>query len=192
MPIKAFSLGKNAEKLIKPFQDLVREFEDVTVNLTSPEVFSFKYKDWITNIMPKVARKYRLKFCRTNTPFKLFLGFLPSRTENSMYSLREAGNVSLDLSALWDSQEDAMKMISFLGKKLKHVYLSNVYKNIKYYLPQKGILPLESFLTRLEQNDFDGDFTLKVSAKNLPVGDNEEKMVETLVETREFFEQYFK
>ena len=192
LPIRSFSLPKkNEEKYIEAFQEVVKEFRDVDINLSSPEILSFKYKKWIAKVVPRLSREYGLLFQRKNSPFRLFLGILPSRTENSLFSLREAGNVCLDVSALWESKEEIMRTISFLGKHLRHIYLSNVFKNVPYSLPQNGVLPLESFLTRLAQNKYAGDFTMRISPKRLS-SDNEEKLIEELVGARKFFEKYFK
>jgi len=83
-----------------------------------------------------------------------------------------------------------MRAIKILGNSLKHVYLSNLFQNRKYSLPQKGILPVESFLTKLAKKNWQGDFTLRVSAKQLFEG-NEEKMIEQMIECRKFYEEYF-
>jgi sugar phosphate isomerase/epimerase len=192
MPIKAFSIGrKQEENLFEIFQSVVKEFPETTINLYSSEILSFKYKNWLEKIVPRLAKKYHLQFNRKNAPFKLVMGILPSRSENSLYALREAGKVCLDLSALWSSREEIMRTIDFLGEKLRHVYLSNVYHNISYFPPQQGVLPLESFLTKLQQNKFPGSFTIKISPKNLREGDDT-KVESILTDAQEFWAKYFK
>jgi sugar phosphate isomerase/epimerase len=190
--IKAFTLtSKKEEDFIKIFQNVVKKFPETSINLNSAEVLSFKYKNWITKIAPALAKKYNLEFNRKNSVFKTFFGIFPSRSENSLYSLRDAGKVCLDLSALWASKEEIMRSLQFLGKDLQHIYLSNVNKSTLYYPPQTGILPIESFLTRLKQNNFEGDFTIKITPKLCREG-QDEKVIEILVESRKFFEKYFK
>ena len=191
MPIKIFSLPpQGAAKFIEPFQKVVREFPHTTMNLASPEILSFHYKNWIENIVPKLVKKYSLNFNHRNTPFKTILGLIPSRSESSLHTLREAGSVSLDISALWKSHEDAMRAIQFLGEKLRHVYLSNVHRNVPYSPLSTGVLPVESFLTKLKRNNYRGDFTLKISPENLREGDDE-RMLEIIRASKEFFEKYF-
>ena len=141
--------------------------------------------------MPHLAKKYDLLFCRRNTPFKFYMGLFPQRSENSLFALREMGYVCLDVSALWMSKEEIMKSVKFLGNRLKHVYLSNVHNNSPYAPPRKGILPLESFLTKLAQVKFEGDFTIRIKPQKLREGDDE-KMLEILIESRKFHEKYFK
>ncbi len=189
--IKAFSLAsKKEEKFINIFQNVVKEFPKTTINLNSAEILSFKYKNWLTKVVPALAKKYDLKLNRKNSVFKTIFGIFPGRSENSLYSLRDSGKVCLDLSALWASREEIMRSLQFLNKDLRHVYLSNVNRSIPYHPPQIGILPIESFLTRLKQRKFEGDFTIKISPKLCREG-NDEKVLETLVESRKFFERYF-
>lgn len=191
LPVKAFSLPhRREEEFFEILHEVVKEFPGTTLNVSSPQSFSFKYKRWMNSIVPKLAKKYELKVNRRNVPFQLMFGMIPERTENSLFSLREKGAVCLDLSALWASKEEAMRSIAFLGDNLRHVYLSNVHRNTPYSPLPKGILPLESFLTKLKQSHYHGDFTLKIAPAELHEGDDA-KVMETLVESREFFEEYF-
>ncbi len=191
MPIKAFSLdpkGENDRK--EAFQHTVREFPGSTINLSPPKTLAFEYKKWLTELVPRLAQKYDLTLCRKNVPAKNMLGVIPERSDNSVYALKQAGDVCLDVTALAISNEEIMRTVSFLGDHLKHIYLSNVTKGIPYSLPQVGILPIESFLTKLAQIRYKKDFTLKVHPKVLSEGDDE-KMLTKLIETREFYEKYF-
>jgi len=45
-------------------------------------------------------------------------------------------------------------------------------------------------LKKLAQKHFKGDFTLVISPKNLQEG-NDEKMIEILKESRDYFDKYF-
>jgi sugar phosphate isomerase/epimerase len=191
IPIKAFSMPQKSEgEYFAAYQLTVREFPRTTLNLSSPQSFSFGYKKWMEEIVPKLSQKYDLQFNRRNVQAKAMFGLLPDRPENSMFSLREKGRVCLDLSALWANKEEPMRTIEFLGDHLKHVYLSNVHRNIPYSPLPAGILPLESFLKKLAQKHFKGDFTVVISPKNLHEGDDE-KLLEILVESKEYFEKYF-
>ena len=193
LPIKAFSLEDNAEDkedLLQVFQHTVREFPGCTIILSPPKTLAFKYKTWLSDLIPRLAEKYGLVFCRRNTPSKNLLGVIPERTEGSIFSLKQAGNVCLDLTALAMANEEIMRSIAFLGENLKHVYLSNVRRGTPYALPQNGVLPVESLLTKLAQIRYAGDFTLKVNAKQLFEGDDE-KVVQKLGDCRDFYTKYF-
>ncbi len=189
--IKAFSLSeKFEEKLMKNFQETVREFPNVVINLNSPQVLSFKYKKWIENTVPKLAKKYDLIFCRKNTPVKMLLGFIPKRSDNSIEALKKKGNICLDLSALAMSNEDIIKAVSLLGTHLKHIYLSNISQHQPYALPMNGILPIESFLVKLAKRSFHGHFTLRVNPHFLSEG-NETTLLKKMTETQKFYRKYF-
>lgn len=191
LPVRALSLpDKGAEKHLKAFQRVAEAFPKVHVNLASAELFSSSYKSWITKTMPRAAKHHKFTLNRRNSEFKLLLGFIPLRSENSLYALKQAGTVSLDTSALASSNQDIIRAIKVLGKRLSHVYLSNVDRGKPYSAPMSGILPLESFLTKLAQNDFAGDITLKLSPQAIREGD-EERMLEVLTRSKAFIEKYF-
>ena len=191
LPVKAFSIkAKQEEALCTVYQHTVREFEGVTMNLVPAQSLSFQYKKWMEELVPKLAQKYNLMACRRNVPMETMLGFLPNRTDNSVASLRQQGNVCLDLTALALSNDDIMKAIEEAGNALKHVYISNVFKKKPYCVPVHGVLPLESFLTKLARKSYNGHFTVYVQAQELFEGDDEQ-IVAKMIESREFIEQYF-
>ena len=179
-----------AENFIEAFERVVADFPSVKVNLYSPEVFSSRYKSWMENSLSQLSQRYRLPVCRVTAPFKTMLGILPSRTEGSLHALREAGDVSVDLVALWQSNEDIMRAPGFLREKMKHIYLANAQGGRGYVSLPHGVLPVESLLTKLAREDYRGDFTLKISPDNMHAG-NDERMFEVIKESKDFFDKYF-
>jgi len=191
LPVKAFSIkAKHEESLSQAYQYTVREFEGSTMNLVPAQALSFQYKKWMEEIVPKLAQKYNLMACRRNVPMETMLGFLPNRTDNSVAALRQQGNVCLDLTALALSNDDIMRAIEEAGNALKHVYISNVFKKQPYCLPVHGVLPLESFLTKLARKSYNGNLTLYVNPRELAEGDDEQ-VIAKMIESREYIEQYF-
>lgn len=189
--IKAFCLPTKASKeVLKGFQDTVKEFPNSTLNLVPSQSFSFTYKKWLEIIAPKLAQKYDLHINFRNLPLNLILGMIPSNSENSLHALREQGTVCLDVSAVWSSKQDLMRTIPFLGDRLKCVYLSNVYRNVPYGVLDNGVLPLESFLTKLKQRNYNGDFVLRLSPKALHEGDDD-RLCDVLTDSKSFIDQYF-
>ncbi len=192
MPIKAFSLpSKGADRFIDAFEKVVSKFEGTTINLSSPEILSFHYKKWMQNSVPQLCKRFRLKLNRITVPMETFLGILPARDESSLHMLRQKGDVAVDLSALWKNSEDIMRVPDFLRDKMKLVYLSNVRNGSMYSSLPIGILPVESFLTKLSRDNFRGDFIIKISPKNLHEGDWE-RMEEVMKDSKDFFKKYFK
>lgn len=183
--------ASGAESFINAFEEVVAEFSGVMVNVYSPEVFSARYKTWMQKSLPQLCQRYRLRMNRVTAPFKTVLGIMPTRTEGSMHALREAGDVSVDLIALWKSNEDIMRASGFLREKMKHIYVSNAQGGQGYTPLPHGVLPVESFLTKLAREDYRGDFTLKIAPQHMYEG-NDARMMEVLKESKNFFEKYFK
>lgn len=183
--------ASGAESFITAFEGVVAEFPGVMVNVYSPEVFSSRYKSWMQKSLPQLCQRYRLRMNRVTAPFKTVLGVMPTRTEGSLHSLREAGDVSIDLIALWKSNEDIMRASGFLREKMKHIYLANAQGGQGYTPLPHGVLPVESFLTKLAREDYRGDFTLKISPQHMHEG-NDARMLEVIKESKDFFEKYFR
>ena len=189
--VQAFSITpKHEESVIEAFHHTAREFHKITMNLAVPKTLNHKYKKWFNEIAPKLAKKYHLLFCKKNVPSETVMGFLPGRVGNSLQDLKNSGAVCLDLSALAVSNEEIMKSIDLLSHNLRHIYLSNVYRDQTYYALQKGVLPIESFLSKLARIGYRGDFSIYVNEKHLQ-GKSEEKLIIKLKETRAFFDKYF-
>lgn len=191
IPIKAFSLNeKKDEILIKAYQNTVREFRGCTLNLHPSSPFGFKYQRWLKEVAPKLAKKYQHRLCARNLPAETILGFIPRRKSNHLEALKKSGGVCLDLTALALSNQDIMQSIGILKSRLCHVYLSNLYRRTPYSLPDRGILPVESFLTKLAKIDYGSDFTLRVNPRALQEG-NEEATLEKMQASVAFFKKYF-
>lgn len=183
--------SSGADAFINAFEQVVAEFPGVMVNVYSPEVFSARYKTWMQKSLPQLCQRYRLRMNRITAPFKTVFGVMPTRTEGSMHTLREAGDVSVDLIALWKSNEDVMRVSGFLREKMKHIYISNAQGGQGYTPLPHGVLPVESFLTKLAREDYRGDFTLKIAPQHMHEG-NDARMMEIIKESKEFFEKYFR
>jgi sugar phosphate isomerase/epimerase len=191
MPIRVFSLpAENADKFIDALEKVIPHFPRTTLNLASPEIFSFRYKTWIEQRVPRLVQEFGLKFNWKSMPIKTIMGVVPTRSEGSIHQLKEKGSVSLDMVALWQSHEDVMRAINFLGSNLQHVYLGNVNKGLMYTPLSIGELPVESMLTKLARESFRGEFTLKISPQNLREG-HDEKLLEILRESKTFVDRYF-
>lgn len=191
LPIKAFSLNESKdENLIKVYQGTVRKFTHCTLNLHTAGPFAFKYQRWLKEIAPKLAKKYQHRLCFRNLPQESIMGVIPKRRLNNIDALKNNGLVCLDLTALALNNNDIMQAITILKGKMKHVYLSNLYRRTPYSLPDRGVLPIESFLTKLAKLGYSGSFTVKVTGKALQEG-NEAITLEKMKETVEFFNNFF-
>ena len=191
LPIRAISLpNNNAEKFIEPFEKMIGEFPGMVVNIASPETFASKHKKWMEVSLPRIVKRHRLLFNLRNAPVKTMFGVIPSRTKSTLLDLRQSGDVCLDLPAIWKNQQDIMRAASFLAEKMQHVYLGNVNHGLMYTPLPVGLLPIESFLTKLARENYRGLFTLKIDPKNMKEGSDAE-MLKIIRESKDLFEKYF-
>lgn len=189
--VKAFSLAQGQEEaLFKAFQYTAREFSKSHLNLAPPKAFGSRYKQWMEEIVPRMAHKYNLVPCRKNVISSNRIGIIPSRQNSSLSELRDAGNVCLDISAMAVSNQEILRSIPYFEDSLKHIYLSNFYKEQPYSMPDQGILPLETFLSKLAENKFKGWITLKVDPVQIGEGDDE-KVLDNMKRAIKFYKTYF-
>jgi len=191
LPVGAFSISaEETDKLLKPFQTTVREFKGVSMNLRSPELFGFEYKKWLQKVAPKLAKKYQLRLVRVNAPLKLYLGILPQYSQNSLGALSKNRAVGLDISALWSAKEDIEKATLTFGKRLQHMYISNVLHDISYSPMYEGSVAIERLLENMAKRGYKGHFTVLISPEQINEG-NDEKVTEKLTRSVEFFRKHF-
>jgi len=192
LKIRAFSIAAEQEEMLtKAYQTTVREFPGSHLILSPPKTFGGIYKKWLDEIVPRLAHKYDLVVCRRNVPPQNLAGIIPQRQKSSLGALKEEGDICLDTSAVAIASQEIMRAIPFLGKQLRHVYLSNFYQEIPYSIPDRGILPLENFLGKLKEVKWKGYITLRVDPQQLVEGDDE-KILDGMKRSIAFYKTYFK
>jgi len=155
-----------------------------------PKIFDFKYVQWMKNEIPKLRQKESISIALENASSQTFLGLIPENAMGSMLDLKKFKHACLDTSRVAQRREDLIRTYKSLQKFLVHVHVSNV-RSGKYYAPmEKGILPVESFLTKLKQDGFPGSVSLKLNPKFLNVGEDE-KVMKALQEQKLFYDTYF-
>ena len=155
-----------------------------------PKIFDFKYIQWLKNEIPKIRQKEDISIALENAPSQTFLGIIPEHAMGNVLDLKKFKHACIDTSRVAQKKDDLIRIYRTLQKYLVHVHLSNVRAGKPYCLPGKGILPLESFLTKLKQDNFRGAFSLKVNPKQLEAGDDQ-KMMKYLAEQKLFYDTYF-
>jgi sugar phosphate isomerase/epimerase len=155
-----------------------------------PKIFDFKYIQWLKNEIPKLRQKENISIALENAPSQTFLGIIPEHAMGNVMDMKKFKHACLDTTRIAQKREDLIRIYKTLKKYLVHVHLSNVKMGKQYYLPQDGILPIESFLTKLKQDGFPGNISLKVSSKFLNAGDDT-KVLKALSETKTFYDTYF-
>jgi len=155
-----------------------------------PKIFDFKYIQWLKNEIPKIRQKENISIALENAPSETFLGIIPEHAMGNIIDLKKFKHVCIDTSRIAQKRDDLIRIYKALKKFLVHIHISNV-KAGKYYYPlAKGILPLESFLTKLKQDGFSGNISLKVNPKFLEAGDDQ-KLMKMLEEQKLFYDTYF-
>jgi sugar phosphate isomerase/epimerase len=155
-----------------------------------PKIFDFKYIQWLKNEIPKIRQTENISIALENAPSQTFLGIIPEHAMGNILDLKKFKHVCIDTTRVAQKRDDLIRVYKALKKYLVHVHLSNVKGGNYYYLPPKGILPIESFLTKLKQDSFPGTISLKVNSKYLDAGDDQ-KVMKALQEQKLFFDTYF-
>lgn len=159
------------------------------VVLQPPRFFDFKYKDWMKKQVPAYRKKYGMKIALMNGPSEYLWGILPGRAMNSIPDLQNFKEVCLNVSNLYGKKLDLMRAYEIMKPYLAHVHLSNVFRGKEHSLLHEGIMPLESFLTKLKKDKYAHDLSLVVRPKALAAGDDK-ILMRSLKQSKDFYDKY--
>ena len=193
IPVYALVLPPRVGKkdaLIK-YIHLAKEIGAKVIVIYPPRFFDFEHAQWIKRELPGLRKREGLKIAVMNAKAGKMFGFLPEHSLNSLNDLKKCKQVCLDTSNAHSLKEDLIRIYAKLQKEVVHIFLSNVHKGNDHALPIEGVLPLESFLTKLKQHTYKGAFSLRVKGKYLKEGKPEE-VVKRLRQAKEFVEKYYK
>jgi len=175
------------EKLVQ----LTKELSAKILILQPPKILDHKLAKWMKKEIPKLREKEKISIALENSPAGTFLlGILPSHTMANTEDLKRFKHVALDTSRLGEKKQDLIRTYAIFRKYLVTIHLSNIKLGKKYSMPNNGILPLESLLSKLKQDDFPGSISLKVLPKYLEAG-NDEKVFEKLKQSKEFIDKFY-
>lgn len=191
LPVLAVSAPKQiASKRVVDLATLTKEIGAKVLILQPPKITDFKLASWYKREIPKLREKEFLSIALENAPAGTFLGFIPEHAMGSTEDLRSFKHISLDTARIGEQRKDLMRAYTAFKKFLVHIHLSNLYKGQKYAPPQEGIMPLESFLTKLKQDRYPGAISLKILPKYIQAGDDE-KVLEELKRSKDYFDKYY-
>lgn len=179
-----------SEKSVEHVVEMAVYLKCPVVVITPPKITDFKFTRWLKKNVPKLRKKKHIDIALANTGGKTFLGFLPARALNDVTDLKNFGMVCLDTTSTSSKKKDLIRFYEHLKKLIVHVHLSNVRRRKEYSLPNEGILPLESFLTKLKDNKYEGAISVRVKPTELFAGEDE-KVVKTLKKVKSFIEEYY-
>lgn len=191
IPVLAISATQGSSpKKITETVEMAKILGTKVVIIQPPKIFDYKFISWLKKEIPKIRQKENISIALENAPSKTFFGIIPEHAMGNVTDLKNFKHVCLDTSRLAKKREDLIRVYSFLKKYLVHIHLSNVKSGAPYCPPEKGILPIESFLAKLKQDDFPGTIALKINGKFLNTG-KDTKLMKALQEQKEFYETYF-
>lgn len=191
VPVHAVSAPKElSPKHIQEIVHLAKEISAKVVVLQPPKILDFKLASWLKKEIPRLREKEFMSIALENAPAGTFLGFIPEHAMSNAQDLKEFKHVSLDTSRIAEQRKDLMRAYSALKKYLVHVHLSNFLRGKKYAPPQEGLMPLESFLTKLKQDRYPGAISIKVMPKFLNAGDDE-ALIESLKKAKKYYDKYY-
>jgi len=191
LPIVALHAPENgSEKSVKHVTEMAVYLKCPVVVISPPKIFDFKFTNWLKKEAKELRKKKNIQIALTNTGGKTILGFLPERSFNNLIDLKKFGMVSLDCSSTVSKKWDLIRTYEHIKKLVVHVHLSNVRKHKEYALPTDGILPIESFLKKLETNKYNGVLSIRVLPSELSAGDDD-KVVKKLKKVKTFIDEYY-
>ncbi len=155
-----------------------------------PKMFDFKYIQWLKNEIPKIRQKENISIALENAPSETFLGIIPEHAMGNINEMKKFKHACIDTTRVAQKHDDLIRVYKTLKKFMVHVHLSNVKLGRQYYLPNEGILPIESFLTKLKQDSYPGNIAVKVNPKFIEAGDDE-KVLKGLLDIKKFYDTYF-
>lgn len=191
LPIVSIQAPEKTSKhaILKTVQ-IAKDLDVGIVVIQPPKIFQFTLAAWIRMEIPRIRKRESISIALQNASGKTLLGFIPEYGMNNLNELKRFKHASLDLSRLYQKKIDIMRAYNRLKTYLVHIHVSNVKHGKGHQLPNDGVLPLESFLTKLKQDKFPGVISLKVHPKFLEVG-NDKKVKGNLTEALEYLQSYF-
>ena len=192
LPVHAISAPKTiSQKKIKELVKMAKKLETKVLVLQPPKIFNFKLASWLKKEIPKLREKEALSISLENAPAGTYLGIIPEHAMSNSNELKKFKHVSLDTARIGEKKQDLMRAYAALKKFLVHVHFSNFNKGKKYAAPQDGIMPLESFMTKLKQDKYPGAISIKMLPKFLFAGEDD-KVLEELERVKKYYEKYYK
>ncbi len=191
LPIVSLQTPMNANpKTILKAVDMAKELGVKIIIVQPPRLFNLRYIKWLVAEVPKIRQKEDLSIALENAPSDTFFGIIPEHAMQSITDLKKFKHAALDTTRVAYKKDDLIRVYNILKKFLVHIHLSNVRKGKGYALPDEGVLPLESFLTKLRQDGYKGAVSFKIHPKHMQAGDDA-KVKKHLTECKKYYETYF-
>jgi sugar phosphate isomerase/epimerase len=191
LPVLAISTPvTSSAKKIQGAVDMAKILGTKVIVIQPPKIFDFQYSTWLKNEIPKIRQRENISIALENAPSETFLGIIPEHSMNNVIDLKKFKHVCIDTTRVASRKEDLIRIYKTLKPYLVHTHLSNIKNGTPYSMPDTGILPIESFLTKLKQDGFPGTISMKINPKFMDVGDDN-KVKKHLDDLKKYFITYF-
>ena len=180
----------SSAKKIQSAVDMAKIMGCKVIIIQPPKIFDFQYSSWLKNEIPKIRQRENISIALENAPSETFLGIIPEHSMNNVVDLKKFKHVCIDTTRVGAKKEDLIRIYKTLKPFLVHVHLSNIKSGTPYSPPESGILPVESFLTKLKQDGFPGTISMKINPKFMHLG-NDKEVKEMLGKLKDFYTTYF-
>lgn len=190
LPVIAIGTPANTTpKHIEDAVEMAKVLGTKMIVVQPPKLLNFRYTQWLKNEIPKIRKRENISIALENAPADTFFGIIPEHAMNNINELKKFKHAAIDTSRVAEKKEDLLRVYNALNKYLVLIHLSNVSHGKSYSTPEEGILPIESLLTKLNQEGFGGVISLKIDPKKLMVG-KEAKVKEKLTHAKKYCEKY--
>lgn len=190
-PVLAISTPiTSSAKKIQEAVNMAKALGTKVLVIQPPKIFDFQYANWLKNEIPKIRQKEEVSIALENAPSETFLGIIPEHSMNNVIDLKKFKHVCIDTTRVASKKEDLIRIYKTLKPYLVHVHLSNIKSGTPYSPPESGILPIESFLTKLKQDGFPGTISMKINPKFMQLN-KESELMEELAKLKKFYTTYF-
>lgn len=191
VPVHAVSAPMEiSPKRIQEVIEMAKEIGAKVVIIQPPKILDFKLAGWLKREIPRLREKEFISIALENAPAGSFLGFIPEHAMSNTQDLKAFKHVSLDTSRIGEKRQDLIRAYTAFKKFLVHIHISNFFHGKKYAPLHEGIIPLESFLTKLKQDRYPGAISIKILPKFLFAGDDE-KLLEELDRAKKYYDKYY-
>jgi len=190
VPVLSMQLGDATPKKLKIGLEMAKKIGCKVIIIQPPAILNVGQTMWLKNEVPKIRAKENISIALENAPSDLILGFIPKHAMNNIVELKKFKHACIDTTRIALKRQDLIRIYKSLQKYLVHVHLSNVKGSKGYSLPDDGILPLESFLTKMRQDNFPGTVSMKINPKFLQAGEDD-KVLKHLEDMKKYYETYF-
>ncbi len=191
IPVHAVSAPMEiSPKRIEEVVNMAKEIGAKVVIIQPPKILDFKLANWLKREIPRLREKEFISIALENAPAGSFLGFIPEHAMSNTQDLKSFKHVSLDTARIGEKRQDLIRAYTAFKKFLVHIHLSNFFHGKKYAPLHEGIMPLESFLTKLKQDRYPGAISIKILPKFLFAG-NDEKLLEELERSKKYYDKYY-